>query len=156
MKIKILGIIVFFFTILLQSQNDASIKQNESIFWYTDYKQAVEKSIEVKKPLLLNFSGSDWCGWCIKLDKEILNSKEFARLVRNKFVFVLVEFPRYKKLSNKFIKQNENLKNRFHIKGFPTILILDTDQNIIATTGYKHMTSEEYAEHLLLLLDKSF
>ncbi len=116
--------------------------------WMTNYDQAVQQAKSTNKPLLLFFTGSDWCGWCKKLDSEALDTSEFAQMAGNSFVFVLVDFPSKKKLPPAEAEQNKQLQQKFNVKGYPTVILLDPNQQQIGVTGYRPGGGKAYAEHL--------
>src|SRR4030095_1895326 len=91
--------------------------------WMTDMAAAQKKAKDEKKLVLMDFTGSDWCGWCIKLNKEVFSTKEFAEYAKKKLVLVEVDLPRHKKLSAAQTKANEALSGKYDIEGFPTIVL---------------------------------
>ncbi|RYG18581.1 thioredoxin family protein, partial [bacterium] len=98
---------------------------------------------------LMDFTGSDWCGWCIKLNDEVFKHDEFKTGVKDKFVLVELDYPRDKsKLSEETQKQNEELQGKYSIQGFPTILLCDADGKPFAKTGYQAGGAEKYVAHL--------
>lgn len=104
--------------------------------WMTDHAKALEKAKADKKVVLMDFTGSDWCGWCIKLDKEIFSQKEFTEYADKNLVLLKLDFPRNKKLSQALTKQNAKLQEEYKIEGFPTVIVLDSDGKQIGTLGY--------------------
>ena len=102
--------------------------------------------------MLLDFSGSDWCGWCIKLDREVFSQKEFQDYAKDSLVLVLVDFPRQKKLPAKTVKQNEGLSQKYGIRGYPTIVILGPDGKLVGQTGYQPGGAAAYVTHLKELI----
>ena len=90
--------------------------------WSEDYKGSLSKAKEEKKKVLLDFTGSDWCGWCIKLDKEVFSQDEFKKLAEKELVLVELDYPRSKTLPEELKKQNAGLKDKFKIDGYPTII----------------------------------
>jgi thioredoxin-related protein len=95
--------------------------------WLTDYKQAQEQAKASNKLVLLDFTGSDWCGWCIKLDKEVFSKPAFKDYADKNLVLVAVDFPRAKEQSASVKQQNQELAARYKVEGFPTIIILNGD-----------------------------
>jgi protein disulfide-isomerase len=93
--------------------------------WQTDYKKAQEEAKASKKLLLLNFTGSDWCGWCIKLDKDVFSKPEFKDYANKNLVLLTIDFPRAKQLPLDVRKQNEGLASQYQVQGFPTIVVLN-------------------------------
>lgn len=126
--------------------------EKKELTWMTDYNDAIALSKKEAKPIFLYFSGSDWCSWCYRMDDEILKSPDFIKLVGNKFIFVLIDFPIYKALDAKLIKQNEELKEKYNVRGFPTIILLDADQTQIAQLNYREGGGKAYADYLLKIL----
>jgi hypothetical protein len=104
--------------------------------WLTDYAKAVRQAQRDKKMLLLDFTGSDWCIWCKKLDEEVFAKRQFKKWAGEKFVLVKLDFPRRAKLTPAVQKQNEKLARRYGVNGFPTILVLDANERMIARLGY--------------------
>jgi protein disulfide-isomerase len=95
--------------------------------WLTDFKKAQEEAKAGNKFLLLDFTGSDWCGWCKKFDKEVLLQPEFKDFARDNLVVVELDFPRGKPQTPELKKQNRDLAQQYEIVGFPTIVVLSAD-----------------------------
>lgn len=122
--------------------------------WYTNFDKAKTKAAKQEKNILMVFSGSDWCIPCMKLEKNIWNSKVFKKANKDHFIFLRVDFPRKKKnqLSKKQKKHNKKLAEKYNKKGyFPLIKILDSTGVILGTTGYKDLKPEEFYQHLISL-----
>lgn len=123
--------------------------------WQTDLEAAKKQAAEEKKDLLLDFTGSDWCGWCKRLKAEVFNKEDFQKGTTGSFVFVEVDFPRDKsKLTPALMKQNAELKEAFGIRGYPSIVLCDADGRPYASTGYRQGGAEPYLEHLNELRQK--
>jgi len=116
--------------------------------WLTDYETALAKAKEAKNPVLVVFSGSDWCPPCKKLDKEILASTEFREAMKGgKFVPLFLDFPRQKEIPAEQKKKNEALSKKFNITGFPTVLLLDADGKTLARqSGLRWQSTKEFLE----------
>jgi protein disulfide-isomerase len=93
--------------------------------WQTDVKTAQEQAKSSNKLVFLDFTGSDWCGYCIRLNKDILSQPEFKEYANKNLVLVEVDFPRSKPQSPDLRKQNQLLAMQYHIEGFPTIVVLN-------------------------------
>ena len=93
--------------------------------WVNDYKKAQQEATANHKFILLDFTGSDWCGWCRKFDKEIWSQPQFKDYAREKLVLVEVDFPRAKPQSVELRKQNQELARQYEVQGFPTIVVLN-------------------------------
>lgn len=117
--------------------------------WSHDFAAAKKLAAEGKKDLLLDFTGSDWCGWCIKLNEEVFQHDAFKSGVKDKFVLVELDYPKDpSKLSDATRAQNEELQGRYAVQGFPTILLCDADGKPFARTGYQAGGPEKYVAHL--------
>lgn len=127
---------------LSAQQSSAGIK------WHTNYQEAFAMAKKQNKPMLLFFTGSDWCGWCKKLDKEVFMSPEFADKVGNKFVFVELDFPMNSELPAQLKDQNAQLKQRYGVTGYPTVILLDASGGFLAETGYRAGGGAAYARYL--------
>jgi thioredoxin-related protein len=117
--------------------------------WETDLAAALEKSAKTGKPVLADFSGSDWCGWCIKLDKEVFSKKDFQSYAKKNLIPVIIDFPRDKSLvSAEQAQKNRQYAEKYGVKGYPTVLLLESDGSVILRTGYRQGGAKKYAEHL--------
>ncbi len=94
---------------------------SQELTWHTDMNKASEIALKEKKTLLLFFTGSDWCGWCIRLQNEVLKKPEFAKWANKNAVLVELDFPRRKQLPAELAEQNQKLMNMFNVRGFPTL-----------------------------------
>jgi len=124
----------------------ASLSAGEG--WMTDFKAAKAKAAAENKPILVDFTGSDWCGWCIKLDKEVFSQAAFQEYAEEELVLVELDFPRAKKQSAELKAQNEALAQHYGIRGFPTILVLSPEGKLIEKTGYRRGGAEQYVDHI--------
>ena len=93
--------------------------------WTDDYAKAVEKAKAENKPILLDFTGSDWCGWCMKMKQETLNTPQFTAYAQQNLVLVTVDFPRKTPLTPATKQQNEKLNAKYQADGFPTFVLID-------------------------------
>lgn len=113
-----------------------SVAEGVKLGWLTDYKKALETASREKKAVLLDFTGSDWCGWCIKLRKEVFETDAFSKYATNNLVLVEIDFPNGKSQSDELRRQNRQLQEQFGIEGFPTIVVLNSDGKPLGKTGY--------------------
>ena len=95
--------------------------------WLTDYPQALKLAAEQKRPMLLDFTGSDWCPYCIQLRKEVFNTAEFQRYAGDHLILVELDFPKTKPQSKEVTQQNEKLQQQYRVEGFPTVILLGPD-----------------------------
>jgi thioredoxin-related protein len=104
--------------------------------WLTDLPTALAKAKADGKIVLVDFTGSDWCGWCIKLQKEVFSRPEFLLWATGNAVLVEIDFPKRKKLSAELQKANDTLAQKYNIEGFPTIIVLNNEGKKIGALGY--------------------
>src|SRR6187455_1111322 len=104
--------------------------------WLDDFEKAKAQAKAENKKILLDFTGSDWCGWCKKLDAEVFSQPEFKEYAAKKLVLVEVDFPRGFKLPEATKKQNDALQAKYRIQGFPTVILLSSGGNKVGELGY--------------------
>jgi protein disulfide-isomerase len=104
--------------------------------WLTDVPQAQEQARKQNKLVFLDFTGSDWCSWCIKLKKEVFDTKEFKEYADQHLVLVEVDFPQKKKQSDEMKKANNALQKKYGIQGYPTIIVLNAEGKKVGELGY--------------------
>ncbi len=105
--------------------------------WTTNYAAAVAQAKKEHKKILLDFTGSDWCSWCIKLEKDVYEKPEFATYAAKNLVLVTLDYPQLTKLSPALQTQNDALKAKYKISAYPTTILLDENEKIVTTiVGY--------------------
>jgi protein disulfide-isomerase len=109
----------------------------DSASWHTDWETAASESKKTGKPILMDFTGSDWCGWCIKLKEEVFETAEFKTWADKNVVLLELDFPRKTAQPEKVTKQNEALAKKYGIQGFPTIIFAKADGKAIGKLGYE-------------------
>lgn len=95
--------------------------QAQELKWHTDVKEAIAIGNKENKPLLMFFTGSDWCGWCIRLQKEVLLTPEFNKWAKDKVILVELDFPRSVPQSAETKQQNAEIQRAFGVQGYPTV-----------------------------------
>lgn len=93
--------------------------------WTDDYTKAVERAKAENKAILLDFTGSDWCGWCMKMKQETLSTPQFTAYAQQNLVLVTVDFPHKTPLAPATKQQNEKLSAKYQADGFPTFVLID-------------------------------
>ena len=104
--------------------------------WMTDYKAALSLSKKTGKPILADFTGSDWCGWCIKLHKEVFDKPEFMSWAKKNVILLELDYPNQKPQTAAIKKQNAELAKKYAIQGYPTILFLNHKGDKLGEYGY--------------------
>ena len=115
----------------------------------TSFDQGLKKAAAEKKKIFLLFTGSDWCPYCKYLDKELLATEEFKAYAAKNLVYVYIDFPKKKKLQAAQLQKNRELAEKFGIKGYPTVVILDDAGKEIKRFGYsKNTTPADYIKKI--------
>lgn len=160
MKKKIAGVTIGFTFIailgfLMLDSSDNVAQGNKNVKWETNLEEAVKIAEKEKKAVLVNFTGSDWCIWCKRLSGEVFNQKEFENYAKENLVLVMLDFPRGIPQSEAVKKYNQDLAWKYGVRGFPTIVVLDSKGNLIAKTGYQAGGAANFVKHIEGLLKKS-
>ena len=106
------------------------------VSWLTDIQEAQKQAKSSHKLLLLDFTGSDWCGFCIRLHREVFSKPEFQEYASKNLVLMEIDFPRGKEQTQSLRMQNQNLAMQYNIGGFPTIVVLNGDGKQLGALGY--------------------
>lgn len=140
--------------ILASSAAELRAESEKGEIWVNDIQAAMQTAAKEKKHLLLDFTGSDWCGWCIKLNNEVFSKEQFQAFASKKFVLVELDFPRDEsKVPPAIQKQNQEWQQKLGVRGFPTIFLCTADGKPYAQTGYQQGGAENYVKHLSELVD---
>ena len=123
--------------IALQPAPAKIVQSADQLVWQTDYPAALNQARAENRRVLLFFTGSDWCSWCRRLNKEILSTPEFARYSQENLVLVEVDFPKKRPQSSTLKAQNAKLAKQYKIEGYPTVIILDSSGKKIDELGYQ-------------------
>jgi thiol-disulfide isomerase/thioredoxin len=105
--------------------------------WFTSLDLAQAEARKSGKPILADFTGSDWCPWCIRLRKEVFDTKLFKEWAAKNVVLLELDFPRTKPQDAATKKANRDLAAKYKIEGFPTVLFLTVDGKVLGTSGYE-------------------
>ena len=129
MKNILLICTLFFSSLNLYSQDNDG--------WLINFEEAAKLSIKSGKPILANFTGSDWCGWCIRLNKEVFVTPEFKNWASENVILLELDYPRRVQQTDEIKKQNRELQQFFQVRGYPTLHIF----NVVITDGKTQITS---------------
>jgi thiol:disulfide interchange protein len=126
-----------------------SVVQASGLTWSLDFPQALAPAKAGNKMVLIDFTGSDWCPWCIKFDHDVLSTDKFASYAGAKLVLVMADFPHHTAQSSALKQANKELKDRFHVSGFPTLVVLDSSgKEIGRQVGYARGGPEAFIAEL--------
>ena len=105
---------------------------NAADAWLTDFTEAQAQAARQNTPIVLDFTGSDWCGWCITMRRQVLDTPAFHDYARNKFVLMEVDLPRNtSKMSQELLRQNRELSSRYNVSTYPTVLVISAEGQIL-------------------------
>ena len=127
---------------------NSELVTDSPIVWVTDYEEAFVKAKREGKHVLINFTGSDWCGWCKRLDREVFSQPTFQKYANEKLVLLKLDYPRRTPQPKEVKLRNQQLARDFAVRGFPTILLVKANQQVILRTGYKYGGADNYVRHL--------
>ncbi len=121
--------------------------------WLVSLEEAYKLHEKTGKPILANFTGSDWCGWCIRLTKDVFSTNEFKNWSKDNVILLELDFPKRKSLPDEIKAQNASLQNSFKITGYPTIWVFNLnkkatgefDIDALGKTGYTK-TPEDFID----------
>ena len=117
--------------------------------WLSDYKAALARATAEGKDVLMDFTGSDWCHWCIQLKREVFSKSAFLKYAPDKFVLLELDFPQDRSsITPETMRQNQQLAQKFDVKGYPSIVLADSSGRVYAKTGYQEGGPGAYIPHL--------
>lgn len=121
-----------------------SVGQESNLVWHTDVNKAIEISIENEKPLFFFFTGSDWCGWCIRLQKEVFFKEEFTKWANENVVLLELDYPKRKVQSPEVKSQNSSLQRQFKVQGYPTVWFVNAEKDSQGQVLFKQIGKTGY------------
>lgn len=104
--------------------------------WEDSYEKGLQQAKTEKKIALVDFTGSDWCSWCMKLDKEVFSQAKFKEYAKQNLVLIEVDFPQIKPLPRPKQKKHDELAKQYEITGYPSVIVLDADGKKLGKLGY--------------------
>ena len=131
--------------------SEAALEGAEPGEWTMDYAAALELSEEKDLPLLLNFTGSDWCSWCKLMDNQVFAEEEWKTWADDNLVLVTLDFPRDDSIvPEKYRDRNQSLAEQFGVRGYPTYVLLDSDgETVVAQLGAgREKTPESFIDEI--------
>ena len=122
----------------------------QNVINWVSWDQMIElrNKDSIKKKVFIDFY-TNWCGWCKKLDNQILSKESFVSFAKENLVLLELDFPR----GSRNLPQDQiDLARKFNISGYPTVILMDAETNQIGKTGYQYMNPENYVSHVKSLL----
>ena len=141
----------------LAAKVDVDIDGAKPGVWTMDLKAAKAMAAEKDLPLFINFTGSDWCGWCILMDKEVFSKEEWQNHAKENLMLVWIDFPQDKKrVPEKYVERNKKLAEENGVKGYPTYIVLNSDgKTRLGDLGAsRDATPEKFIKQVNALTDK--
>ncbi|NLG13135.1 MAG: thioredoxin fold domain-containing protein [Lentisphaerae bacterium] len=149
--------LALFLTIALVAAPKADIDGAKKGVWTMDYDSVLKATQNENTPILMLFTGSDWCGWCKVLDEKVLSKTEWIDYAQKNLYLAYIDFPRDGKLvPEKYKKRNRELQEKFAVRGYPTILLLDAKGNKIGSIPMeRNFTPNRFITKVRQLLESS-
>ena len=134
MKLKVMAAVIC--AAMAVSSHAAKVSKSVPNGWGEDFAAAQKTAEKENKLILLAFSGSDWCGWCVKMDKEVYSDKKFIKKAKEKFVLVMIDSPRNKEILTKLAqRQNPTLTAKYSVRGFPCSVVVKPNGDEVKRFG---------------------
>lgn len=127
MRLFILSLIFGFVTTMAAAQDSDYKATNPG--WMVDLDKAYAASVKEGKPIMANFTGSDWCGWCKRLTATVFSQPEFTAWAKDHVILLELDFPKRTQIPEKFRTQNSRLQSAFNVRGFPTIWVFNATKD---------------------------
>jgi protein disulfide-isomerase len=143
------GAAAFFLSLTLFSYAAAA-----DIPWTTDLDAALDRAAKNDMTVLALFTGSDWCPYCEKLDRDLVRTEEFADFIGTGIIPVFIDFPKKKTLQDEQVRKNSEWKKRYAVVGYPTMLLFGSDGKVIGTVEYTGRDAASYIRDLKMSADK--
>jgi thiol-disulfide isomerase/thioredoxin len=124
-------------------------KTSADLAWSTSYRSALAQARKEQRNVFLFFTGSDWCGWCKRLEAEILSTKEFGDYAKEKLILVKLDYPKHTEQSEDLRNQNSALATQYNITRFPTVIILNPLGRAVKILGYQEGGPGPFIDALL-------
>ncbi len=129
-SIAVLAILFFTTTaFVVNEKNSKPLASKGGLEWHTDFEKARKIATEENKPIFAFFTGSDWCGWCIRLQKNVFAKKDFIDWAEENVVLLELDFPKRTQLPEDLKQQNYELASLLKVRGYPTVWFLNTTLN---------------------------
>ena len=128
LKTAVVAILLGVFTLSAYAEDSVQTEGAAVGKWTMDFDAAAKLAGEKKLPMMLNFTGSDWCGWCKIMDKNVFAEAEWQKFAADHVVLVTLDFPNDKSVvPEKYVARNAKLQSEFGVQGYPTYVVLDSD-----------------------------
>lgn len=158
LPIAIVAIVIGFSTFLALDPDFTRANSDVSgadAAWLTDFQQAKQRSAETGKSILANFTGSDWCKYCVALEDKVFSKPHFKTWAEQNVILLKIDFPKHTQMSSEQRLANEKLAGKYSIRGFPTILFLDSSGSRLGRSGYLNGDEKFWTDNATKILAKA-
>jgi protein disulfide-isomerase len=121
---------------LFKNESLATPESVSLTIWGEDFEAAIEESKSTGKPILADFTGSDWCHWCVKLKQDVFETEVFRQWADENVILLELDYPKRNRQSQEIKQQNAALAERYNVQGYPTVLILNGSGEVLGKLGY--------------------
>jgi protein disulfide-isomerase len=132
----------------IASDKIKSDPKTNKVVWHTNLEKAIEIAEKENKPILMQFSGSDWCHFCIRLNEEVLKQKEFVDYAKENMILVNIDFPLSIQQTDEVKNYNQEMLKKYGVRGYPTVLLLDKSGKVVYETGFRPGGVAAYITHI--------
>lgn len=122
--------------------------ESNNINWFYNLEKSQIEAKKTGKNIFIHFTGSDWCKWCIKLNNEVFFTKGFADYAKDNLVLVNLDFPQALPQTDAVKNYNRTQMRKYGVRGFPTVLLMDKNANVVLQTGYQPGGPSAYIQHI--------
>ena len=126
----------------IKNMGSASSKAGTLTIWHDSFEDAQIAAAKTGKPILADFTGSNWCHWCVKLKEDVFEKNEFKEWARDNVILLELDYPRGIPQPPEIKEQNAELAKRYNIKGYPTVLLLSPEGEILGKLGHNSDVSK--------------
>lgn len=129
--------LLFSLSFSVHAENPVALEGAKVGEWTMDYDAALKLAGEKNLPLMLNFTGSDWCHWCQHMDKAVFGQEAWKKFAADNLILVTIDFPEDpKRVPENLVERNAKLKAKYSIQGYPTYMVIDSDgQTVLGQLG---------------------
>ncbi len=110
--------------------------------WHDSFEAALQESEATGKPIIADFTGSDWCSWCVKLRNDVFETQVFNEWARDNVVLLELDYPKRAMQKPEIKRQNAELADQYNVNSYPTVLLLDSTGQVLGKMGYMNNPTE--------------
>lgn len=139
--------------VLLAGTGVVALAGSDPVPWLTNEQESYEAARVTRRPVLMFFTGSDWCVWCETMEEEVFTTAEFARYADRNLVLLKLDFPKSYDLPETQMKQNRYLRKKYGVSGYPTVVVTDAQGNVLGRLTYRQGGPQPFLGELSKLIE---